>query len=99
MSKAAVDQMTRSVALELADRSVRVNAVNPGVIVTDIHKRGGMSERDYQQVSCGTYVHYRFLLLCKNYRCKEAFSCIMVELKVIFWRHAVSIIGVDLACQ
>lgn len=49
MSKAAVDQMTRSVALELADRSVRVNAVNPGVIVTDIHKRGGMSELDYQQ--------------------------------------------------
>jgi NAD(P)-dependent dehydrogenase (short-subunit alcohol dehydrogenase family) len=51
MSKAAVDQMTRTVALELADRGVRVNAVNPGVIVTEIHKRGGMSEQDYQQVS------------------------------------------------
>jgi NAD(P)-dependent dehydrogenase (short-subunit alcohol dehydrogenase family) len=48
-----VDQFTRTVALELADRGVRVNAVNPGVIVTDIHKRGGMSEQDYQQVSCG----------------------------------------------
>jgi NAD(P)-dependent dehydrogenase (short-subunit alcohol dehydrogenase family) len=53
MSKAAVDQFTRTVALELADRGVRVNAVNPGVIVTEIHKRGGMSDQDYQQVSCG----------------------------------------------
>lgn len=49
MSKAAVDQFTRAVALELADKGVRVNAVNPGVIVTEIHKRGGMSEQDYQQ--------------------------------------------------
>lgn len=51
MSKASVDQLTRTVALELADRNVRANAVNPGVIVTEIHKRGGMSEEDYQQVS------------------------------------------------
>lgn len=50
MSKAAVDQFTRSVALELADRGVRVNAVNPGVIVTEVHKRGGMSEDEYAQV-------------------------------------------------
>lgn len=49
MSKATVDQFTRAVALELADKGVRVNAVNPGVIVTEIHKRGGMSEQDYQQ--------------------------------------------------
>jgi len=26
---------------------VRVNAVNPGVIVTDLHKREGMSAEDY----------------------------------------------------
>ncbi|HSK62333.1 MAG TPA: SDR family oxidoreductase, partial [Pyrinomonadaceae bacterium] len=26
---------------------VRVNAVNPGVVVTEIHKRGGMSEEAY----------------------------------------------------
>jgi short-subunit dehydrogenase len=59
MSKAAVDQFTRTVALELAGRGVRVNAVNPGVIVTEIHKRGGMSEQDYQQVSRGMcYVSY-----------------------------------------
>lgn len=47
MSKAAIDQFTRCTALELAPKQVRVNAVNPGVIVTDIHKRGGMSEEAY----------------------------------------------------
>ncbi|XP_046385931.1 3-oxoacyl-[acyl-carrier-protein] reductase FabG-like [Ischnura elegans] len=47
MSKAAVDHLTRSVALEVASRGVRVNAVNPGVIITECHKRAGMSEADY----------------------------------------------------
>jgi len=47
MSKAALDQLTRTVALEVAERGVRVNAVNPGVIVTECHKRGGMSEEAY----------------------------------------------------
>ncbi|GIY02391.1 3-oxoacyl-[acyl-carrier-protein] reductase [Caerostris extrusa] len=47
MSKAAVDQLTRCTALELASDGVRVNAVNPGVIITEVHKRGGMSDADY----------------------------------------------------
>jgi NAD(P)-dependent dehydrogenase (short-subunit alcohol dehydrogenase family) len=47
VSKAAVDQLTRCAALELALKGVRVNAVNPGVVITEIHKRGGMSEEDY----------------------------------------------------
>jgi NAD(P)-dependent dehydrogenase (short-subunit alcohol dehydrogenase family) len=47
VSKAAVDQLTRCSALELAAKGVRVNAVNPGVVVTEIHKRGGMSEEQY----------------------------------------------------
>ena len=47
VSKAALDQLTRCAALELAAKGVRVNAVNPGVVVTNIHKRGGMSEDGY----------------------------------------------------
>jgi len=47
VSKAGLDQLTRCAALELASKGVRVNAVNPGVVITEIHKRGGMSEADY----------------------------------------------------
>jgi NAD(P)-dependent dehydrogenase (short-subunit alcohol dehydrogenase family) len=47
MSKAAVDQMTRCAALELAPKGVRVNAVNPGVVRTSLQKTGGMSEETY----------------------------------------------------
>lgn len=47
VSKAAVDQLTRCSALELAPRGIRVNAVNPGVVVTNIHKRGGMEDEAY----------------------------------------------------
>ena len=48
ISKAAVDQLTRCAALELASKQIRVNAVNPGVVITDLHKRGGMNEENYQ---------------------------------------------------
>lgn len=47
ISKAAVDQLTRCSALELAPKGIRVNAVNPGVVVTNIHKRGGMDKDKY----------------------------------------------------
>lgn len=47
VSKAAIDQLTRCSALELAAKKVRVNAVNPGVVVTNIHKRGGMEDAAY----------------------------------------------------
>lgn len=47
ISKTAVDQFTRCVALELAPKNVRCNSVNPGVTITNLHKRGGMNEEAY----------------------------------------------------
>ena len=47
VSKAGVDQLTRCAALELAAKKIRVNAVNPGVVRTQVHRRGGMSEEAY----------------------------------------------------
>ena len=37
VSKAAVDMITRCAALDFAPDGVRVNAVNPGVVVTELH--------------------------------------------------------------
>ncbi|HSE38007.1 MAG TPA: glucose 1-dehydrogenase [Blastocatellia bacterium] len=47
VSKAAVDQLTRCAALELAAKGIRVNEVNPGVVVTELHRSGGMTEEAY----------------------------------------------------
>jgi NAD(P)-dependent dehydrogenase (short-subunit alcohol dehydrogenase family) len=47
VSKAAVDQLTRCAALELAPKGIRVNAVNPGVVVSGLHRAGGMAEEAY----------------------------------------------------
>jgi len=47
ISKAAVDQLTRCAALELAPVGVRVNAVNPGVVRTNLHRNSGMNEESY----------------------------------------------------
>jgi len=38
MSKAAVDQLTRCASIDLAQDGIRVNAVNPGVIETNLQK-------------------------------------------------------------
>jgi NAD(P)-dependent dehydrogenase (short-subunit alcohol dehydrogenase family) len=46
-SKAAVDQLVMCTSLELAPKGVRINAVNPGVTRTNLHRRSGMSEADY----------------------------------------------------
>lgn len=49
VSKAAIDQLTRCAALELGPKGVRVNAVNPGVVITNLHTRGGMDEESYSK--------------------------------------------------
>jgi NAD(P)-dependent dehydrogenase (short-subunit alcohol dehydrogenase family) len=46
-SKAALDQMTHCVALEVAGNGVRVNAINPGVTITMLHRSGGMDDAAY----------------------------------------------------
>ena len=44
-SKAAIDTFTKGLALEVAEEGIRVNAVRPGVIDTDIHASGGQPDR------------------------------------------------------
>ncbi|MBI3369542.1 MAG: SDR family oxidoreductase [Burkholderiales bacterium] len=44
-SKGAVDTFTVGLARELAAEGVRVNAVRPGIIATDIHAAGGEPDR------------------------------------------------------
>lgn len=44
MSKAAIDQFTKCVALELAPDGVRVNSVNPSFVKTNILKDSGLTE-------------------------------------------------------
>src|SRR5579884_541115 len=48
VSKAGVDQLTRCSALELAPFGIRVNAVNPGVVVTSLHSSAGMGAEQYE---------------------------------------------------
>jgi NAD(P)-dependent dehydrogenase (short-subunit alcohol dehydrogenase family) len=47
-SKAAIDAFTLGLAKEVAAEGIRVNAVRPGIIDTDIHASGGLPDRAAQ---------------------------------------------------
>ena len=44
-AKGAIDAMTLGLAKEVANEGIRVNAVRPGLIETDIHASGGLPDR------------------------------------------------------
>jgi NAD(P)-dependent dehydrogenase (short-subunit alcohol dehydrogenase family) len=44
-SKGAIDTMTIGLAREVAQEGIRVNAVRPGLVDTDIHASGGQPDR------------------------------------------------------
>lgn len=44
-AKAAIDAFTKGLSLEVAAEGIRVNAVRPGIIDTDIHASGGQPDR------------------------------------------------------
>ena len=48
-SKAAVDQLTRCASVDLAPFGIRANVVNPGVVLTPLQRRGGMSDENYEK--------------------------------------------------
>ncbi len=49
ISKAGINQLTRIFAVALADQNVRVNAVGPGTILTDMTRKGVLSNEDSRQ--------------------------------------------------
>ncbi|XP_035448838.2 3-oxoacyl-[acyl-carrier-protein] reductase FabG-like [Spodoptera frugiperda] len=51
VSKAGLDHFTRAAALELARSGVRVNAVNPGPVETDIISNSGLSEEQVRNAN------------------------------------------------
>lgn len=50
-SKAAVDTMTKGLAVEVARDGIRVNAIRPGMIDTPIHAKAGQADRVREMAS------------------------------------------------
>jgi 3-oxoacyl-[acyl-carrier protein] reductase len=54
-TKGAVDTITKSLAKELGPRQIRVNAINPGFVVTEGTHTGGLADSDFEkQAIAGT---------------------------------------------
>ena len=50
MSKSALDNLTKTTALEVAADGIRVNSVNPGYIVTNFFKNSKMTDEQVSEV-------------------------------------------------
>jgi len=48
-TKGAVDTITRSLAKELGPRRIRVNAINPGMVITEGVQAAGLHESDFRK--------------------------------------------------
>jgi 3-oxoacyl-[acyl-carrier protein] reductase len=48
-TKAAVDAITRSLAKELGPKQIRVNSINPGMVITEGLATAGVSEGDFRK--------------------------------------------------
>jgi len=48
-TKAAVDAVTKSLAAELGPRKIRVNSINPGMVLTEGVKTAGIDESDFRK--------------------------------------------------
>ena len=48
-TKAAVDAVTRSLAAELGPRKIRVNAINPGMVITERVQAAGIEHTDFRK--------------------------------------------------
>jgi len=47
MTKAGLEMLTKAAALELAPLGIRVNAVQPATVDTNLYRYTGMSESEY----------------------------------------------------
>lgn len=50
MSKAAINQFTKCIALDLAPKGIRANAINPSAIRTPIFETVGLSPQEIENI-------------------------------------------------
>ena len=86
-SKAAVHQMTKSIASEYADRNIRVNALAPGYVVTDMTTYGIDNpewNRTWTELTpMGRYAQPEEIANCALFLCSPASSYVTGSILVV----------------